>query len=115
MQDEETGAAATAGDEHANDEYAVTAAEAQAPPPPETFTSVPEPDAEPDGGVQDGPEPDADDGKIAVADASREQLELAIDEAELDVKGTGSGGYVTVEDMQKALTDAGVTRVEKVE
>lgn len=108
-------AAAVAGDEHANDEYGVTSAVAAPPVPPEVF---PEPLAEaladsssPDAGGS-GADEDAD-GAISVDEANREQLEAAVaaEDPPLDVTGTGSGGYVTTEDMKSALKAAGVTTV----
>lgn len=111
-------AAPVAGDEHANDEYGVTSAVAGPPVPPETFPDLlAEQQSVQQGGDREllpdsggsGTDENAD-GVISVDEANREQLEAA--SASLDVTGTGSGGYVTTEDMKRALKDAGITEVE---
>lgn len=124
MQDEFD--AATAGDAHANDDYTGTGPDVGPPPPPQTFpaalaapaeTTPAEPTeettalAEPDTGGS-GTDENAD-GVISVDEANRDQLEAAVIEHDLDVKGTGADGYVTVSDFKSALADAGVTEIAK--
>lgn len=118
---------------HANDEYEVTSALAGPPPPTTVFPEELAKQQSPEQGGDTGeggaahPAPDdtdqrgadaegsgADtdgDGQVSLDEASREQLEAAVDDKELDVKGTGSNGYVTVDDMKSALSEAGVTSV----
>lgn len=120
MQDEFD--AATAGDAHANDDYTGTGPDVGPPPPPQTFpalagaaapateTAPEEPAAEPDDVGGSGTDENAD-GVISVDEATRDQLVTAAEG--LDVKGTGSSGYVTADDLKSALKGAGVTEVAK--
>lgn len=128
MQNEDVLDAPVADDPHANDGYTVSSAiGGQAVPPavfPEELARQQSPTQGGDTGESATAAPASDgsderagsgtdedgDGKISVDEASREQLEAAVP-ADLTVPGTGSNGYVTVDDLKAALKAEGITEV----
>lgn len=113
--EQDEGVAAIAGDEHANDEYGVDSALAGPPVPPEVFPDELAKQQSREQGGEDERTADAtaDAEKVSVDQANKEQLEAAVSAYKLDVKGTGSNGGVTAEDLRKTLKGAGYTEIEE--